>query len=345
MRLAFRSADVFERVSDPVAEDLSAVARAGDTLFLSCDETAGVERLRPDGKGGWAGHDHVSLGDMFDLPAGPSGEMDIEGLAAADGWLWVVGSHALKRNRPDGPDGLADLARIERDPNRSFLGRLPLAPAPDGGLIPVSRHGDRRAACAKLTKTHGKLHRWLADDPHIGPFLDVPSKDNGLDIEGIAARGDRIWLGLRGPVLRGHAVVLELEIRQTGKHRLKARKIDGKRRYRKHLLPGFGLGVRDLALAGDDLMVLLGPTMSSDGPAHILRWRGAVAATGSGVIPESAVEVVADLPHRGPVDHPEGIEPWPEGGTDTWLVVHDAPAEERLDRQGLAILADLVRLR
>ena len=31
-------------------------------------------------------------------------------------------------------------------------------------------------------------------------------QENGLDIEGIAVEGDRVWLGLRGPVLGGHAV-------------------------------------------------------------------------------------------------------------------------------------------
>jgi hypothetical protein len=40
-------------------------------------------------------------------------------------------------------------------------------------------------------------------------------------------RGNRVWLGLRGPVLRGHAVVLDLELLPKARDRLKARRIDG----------------------------------------------------------------------------------------------------------------------
>ncbi len=54
------------------------------------------------------------------------------------------------------------------------------------------------------------LRDLLEDDEHLAPFLAIPGKDNGLDVEGIAVRGDRVLLGLRGPVLRGWALVLEL---------------------------------------------------------------------------------------------------------------------------------------
>ncbi|WP_457090403.1 DUF3616 domain-containing protein [Microvirga sp. P5_D2] len=44
---------------------------------------------------------------------------------------------------------------------------------------------------------------------HNRPFLSIPSKENGFDVEGLAVREGRISPGLRGPVLRGHAVVLD----------------------------------------------------------------------------------------------------------------------------------------
>ncbi len=47
--------------------------------------------------------------------------------------------------------------------------------------------------------------------------VPIPGKDNGFDIEGLAVREDRLLLGLRGPVLRGHAFVLELSLEQDGK--------------------------------------------------------------------------------------------------------------------------------
>ena len=50
----------------------------------------------------------------------------------------------------------------------------------------------------------------LRADPHLAPFVAIPARDNGLHVEGLAVGGDRLFVGLRGPVLRGWAVVLEL---------------------------------------------------------------------------------------------------------------------------------------
>ena len=61
----------------------------------------------------------------------------------------------------------------------------------------------------------------LRQDPHLGPFLrtshgeadgkharaPLASKENGFDIEGLAAFDRRLILGLRGPVLRGWAML------------------------------------------------------------------------------------------------------------------------------------------
>jgi hypothetical protein len=63
-------------------------------------------------------------------------------------------------------------------------------------------------------------------------------------VEGLTVAGERLFLGLRGPVLRGWAVVLEVEPAETGDPSLlKLKKIgpDG-RRYRKHFLDLAGWG-------------------------------------------------------------------------------------------------------
>lgn len=339
VQLRFRDQAALAHLDDPLEHDLSAAARTGDALFLSCDETAGLERLTP-AEDGWGNHLHLSLADYVDLPDGPEGEMDIEGLACDEGWLWVVGSHSLKREKPkDNQEPAAALARMEkikRDPNRYFLGRFPLVEGEDGP-VPASSDGERRAAHVRLWDSKSTLHRWLKNDPHIGPFLGIPSKENGFDVEGVAARGLRVWLGLRGPVLRGWAVVIEMEMKVTGAGHLKAARIDGDRRYRKHLLPAHGLGVRDLTLDGDDLLLLVGPTMATDGPAHVLRWKDAATCRTGGVHPESAVAHVLELPYNGKVDHPEGLVRW----GDDWLVVYDSPSEHRLEQEGAVVAADI----
>ena len=335
--LVFREMHEFEHVDDPIHKDVSAATRVDDALFVCCDETAGVDRLTPDGEQ-WGNHVHISLGDFLDLPDGPGGEMDIEGLMVDDGWLWIVGSHSLTRGkaRGDPARGLERMARIKRGPNRMFLGRVPLANG-DGGPMPVAEDAERRAQHIRLRSKKSKLRKWLRGDVHIGPYLDLPSKENGFDIEGIAVRGMRVWLGLRGPVMREMAVVLEMEFKvKSG--RLKARRIDGERRYRKHLLGTRGLGIRDLALDGDDLILLTGPTMAGDGVATIKRWRGATNVDRSGVVPEEDIEMVRELPYRGQYDHPEGLVRWGDGH---WLVVYDSPAPERLDADPARLVADI----
>lgn len=345
--LKFQDQRMMRHVDDPVHKDLSAAARIGDTLFVCCDETAGVDRLtwQDDPAGGhWGNHEHISLGEMIELPGGPGGEMDIEGLAADDGWLWIVASHSLKRGKPDGDDPGADLkamGEIKRDPNRSFLGRMPLVEDADGQR-PLAAADRGRFAHLKTHKDRSKLQGWLKGDPHLGASLTIPSKENGFDIEGIAASGLRIWLGLRGPVLRDHAVILELDLKVTRSGHLKGRRIDGKRRYRKHLIPTRGLGIRDLVLDGSDMLILTGPTMAGDGPASILRWTDAAKADASGVVPRKFLEKVIDLPYRGQRDHPEGLTEW--DGKDRWLVLYDSPADERLTGDDNSVTGDVWKL-
>ncbi len=348
--LAFRDARAFAHVDDDIHRDLSTAARVGDALFTACDETAGVDRLTPEGPDRWGHHAHYALGEMFELPAGPAGEMDIEGLAVDDGWLWIVGSHALKRDKPEPGDdpqtALDRLARIQRDPNRAFLGRVPLVDdeAAPGHLRPAIRSGTRFAQSIKLHEDRSRLKQWLDRDPRLRPFLSIPSKENGFDIEGLAVRGTRVWLGLRGPVLRGHAVVIELDMKVTGQGHLKARQLHGERRFRLHLLPAGGLGVRDLALDGDDLCLLMGPTLSTDGEALVVRWHGATTHDEPGVVPAERLTIEGALPYRAGEDQPEGLCRWPEGGPGAYLVIYDGPSPERLRREERMVRVDVVRL-
>ena len=346
--LVFSDWRPIRHIDDPLSKDLSAVARVGRCLFVACDETASVERLVENAAGDFAAHTSIRLGDFFDLPEGQSGEMDIEGLAAADGYLWIVGSHALKRKNAKRDehgheDALERMAEIGRDPNRYFLGRVPLRDEGAGMFGLCDDVGGRKAACLKLRKSRSTLHEWLEEDPHLAAFLSIPSKENGFDIEGIAVRGDRVWLGLRGPVLRGHAVVLELSLKEPSSGRLTARRIEGKARYRKHLLDTQGLGVRDLRLCGDDLLLLVGPTMALDGTALVLRWRDAVRDIRSGVVAPQRIGVVAELHYGLETDHPEGLEHASDARDGSLLVIYDAPGPDRVYPDSFTVRADIIK--
>ncbi|WP_433225350.1 DUF3616 domain-containing protein [Actinomadura formosensis] len=332
--------------------NLSAVRQDGRCLWVAGDETATIERLTAvlDGDGrvtGYEGQATVALADLVPLPAGPDEEADIEGLARSNGWLWAVGSHSLKRKKikPGQSGGKARkrLATVVREDNRFILARLPLVTGDDGLPRVVRADGDRTAAVLGLDKD--SITDLLTGDPHLAPFLSIPSKDNGIDIEGIAAHGDRLYIGLRGPVLRGWAVLVEIrpETHPDDPRRLRLLPVgDGGDRYRTHFLDLGGLGIRDLCPHGDDLLILTGPSMDLDGPVRVVRWRDAVEADAPEIVPAGELETLGDLPYGDGDDHAEGIAVLDEPGTRL-LVVYDSPSPARLTAEG-GVLADVVDL-
>jgi hypothetical protein len=346
--------------------DISAVARAGKTLWLVSDEGAWLDRMVEIAPNHFGHRKRLPLDDIF-RPAGagekddkaplPGAEMDLEGLAI-DGQeggplaLWLVGSHATTRKDPR-PEtakrkkALKRLAAVERPVNRFFLGRLPLAKMPDGSIDIQPRQEAADGPGPQMLdfdRDDSLIVRLLRKDPHLGPFISLPSKENGLDIEGIAVRGERVFLGCRGPVLRGYAVIIELAL-SPGDHGLEAGKVEKGRRYRKFFLPLDGLGTRALLLDGEDMLILAGPTMPVGVPARIYRWHGALAREKSAVIPASEVELLGDLPAHMDDDRPEAIEHWPSAdGRRALLVVHDTPAPGRIDRIRKTIQADVIGL-
>ena len=194
-----------------------------------------------------------------------------------------------------------------------------------------------------MRATRGKLGKWLKKDEHLGRFLQVPAKENGFDLEGIAARGARVFLGLRGPVLRGWAVILELELEETRPGRLKPRRIgpDGER-YRKHFLDLEGLGIRDLCFDGERLLILAGPTMDLDGPVRLFAWSRCLEAGEQTIVGADDLAPLLDLPFERGADHAEGIALLGRAnGRAELLVVYDSPAPHRLHDAGTGIEADV----
>lgn len=316
--------------------DLSGAAVHGDALFVAPDEGTALLRLTRTAAG-WGEPVPLPLEASLDLPGKPGGETDAEGLDLVDGCLWVVGSHSAKRRRvvPGTPatDVGTRLGRVSTEKSRRLLARVPLVDAPDGnGSLLAGRDDDVPGPGLPTRLPGGRrgLHGALAADEHLGPFLGIPGKDNGFDVEGIAVRPDGVvLLGLRGPVLRGWAVVLGVSLKAARAELV----LEG---VTKHFLDLDGLGVRDLARHGDDLLVLAGPTMALDGPARVYRVPGAVSSTLPPSVARSVMELVAELPVGAGVDKPEGLAVLPEG----LLVLHDSPAPQRWT--GTVLRADLL---
>jgi Protein of unknown function (DUF3616) len=333
--------------------NLSAVRVDGRVLWVAGDETATLERLvadDPDLPAEYADERTFRLADFVDLPGQDADEeADIEGLARTGHFLWAVGSHSLRRKRikshHDGARALRRLARVVGQDNRQILVRLPIAEV-DGLPTPVPEivvDGERHRA-ASLGRSDD-LRRLLRHDEHLAPFIPIPGKDNGLDVEGIAVSGERVYLGLRGPVLRGWAFVLELRpyVHPKEPGRLRLRPFADGLPYRKHVLDLDGLGVRDLCPAGDDLLVLAGPTMDLDGPVRIYRWHDAHRAQMPEIVRGKVLTRELELTYGEGDDHAEGMGLIGAVEDRLALVVYDSPAAARLTDDG-AVVADIVRL-
>jgi len=337
------------------ASSLSGAAAVGEHLFLAPDEGASLVRVRRSGGADYADATSYPVADFVDPPGDAGDELDLESLDIGGGYLWLAGSHSAVRTRVRGqtpPDEIPDrLAEIRQSKARTLLARIPLRDSPAGPSPAVnSATPQGTLTAARLSVSGGRgLLDLLRRDEHLGPFTGLPGKDNGLDIEGLAVVGPRILLGLRGPVLRGWAVLLELEPRPDGDNprRLRLAPLDGRHdqaHYHKHFVDLAGLGIRDLARNGDDLLLLAGPTMVLDGPSRILQIPGGAAGSLPTALHRSdLVQLGPDLPVGDGADHPEAITVIPSiSPPPQLLVAYDGPSRERQQADG--VLGDIIPL-
>ena len=341
-----------------VQSNLSGAAFTGDWLWVAGDEACGLDRLRrldPVGREALRFGEvrDFPLADLLDLPGLADEEADLEGMAVADGWLWVVGSHGLKRKNVksdrDHAENAKRLSKLSLDGNRRLLACLPIEPDASGAPCLMRQAADgRRAMRLKGDAQTNMLTRALADDPHFGPYMAIPGKDNGFDIEGLAVDGNRLLLGLRGPVLRGWSAVLEIAVDARGDHLRLLPLDDQGTLVRKHFLQLDGLGVRDLHFSGDDLYILAGPTMVLNGDIRVFKWPAArtlLAANRDPVRFESALTESVSLPHGRGTNRAEAICNLPPellAGKPRWLVLYDAPGADRKEGEH-TVFGDLLR--
>ncbi|WP_116106724.1 DUF3616 domain-containing protein [Lewinella sp. IMCC34191] len=334
---------------EDVRGELSTSVLSDRTLFLAYDESSAIERLlEKDGE--FTKHKSYELADFFDLPDGGEGEMDIEGLAWEEPYLWFTGSMSLKRNTPDEDDddetGAEKLHTIGVDKNRFSLGRIPCKyDKKKGKWTPkkkVEIDGEQYTAMLLEGGSDSTvLTELLSTDPHISRFMDIPCKDNGFDIEGLAVYRERIFIGLRGPVIGGWAIVLEFGVHEHGEFL----HLDGRghndKPYRKHFVQLAGMGIREINIEDStgDVLILAGPTMDLDGTISAWCIRGG--------FPEQAVSVchgaerLYDVTYGGQgeygKDKAEGMAIMEDS---MHLVVYDSPLPDRLIGKN-AVLADV----
>jgi hypothetical protein len=336
-----------------IIKNLSGVALShqGKYLWLGTDELMAIERFTQiEGNQGVFGeHTRFHFKDFIGGFDEKKGEVDVEGLDYDDGYLWIIGSHSSKRKKVKIEEDKfqiqgQELKEIEREENRYLLARIPIDK--DGDLEVKSS----KRAWLKRNGSSDSLTKALAEDEYLDLagiiesddgeslpgkefYLYLPSKENGLDIEGLAVRGNKVVIGLRGPVLRGIAILLEVEVEEGSDNELKLKKIgNDNKQYKRHFLDLDGLGIRELCFEEDsgNLLILAGPTMDLDGSHSLFRLKQPLNLKDNSLSSQKnkQLEYLGDIPHGRKSDRAEGLTLY--GGAKSILVVYDSPAEERL---------------
>ena len=331
-------------------DNLSAVVLQDKHLWLGGDEGTSIDRMTRDSSGNFGSHKRFDLKDLLKLPGGTKEEIDIEGLDVNGGYLWLIGSHSAKRKKAEDDktpaENLERLSKVEAEGNRFTLARVPL----DANSEPVAQQGGLTAARLQGDASGNLLTEALKSDRHVGRFVPrvlpdksvegIPSKDNGFDVEGLAVSGNRIFMGLRGPVLRGWSVVVELRVADASNGILRLESVGASGEpYLKHLLQLDGLGVRDLVINGNDVLVLAGPTMDLDGPVFVFRWKDPLAAGADSITAKQDLAKVVTVPFGVTKDHAEGLT----CVTNTplsLLVCYDSPDKNRIHKD-VGVRADI----
>jgi hypothetical protein len=180
-------------------------------------------------------------------------ELDLEGLAWQAPYLYAIGSHSHKRKKikTDASEkkNFKRLSKIVHEPSRHQLFQLELS---DNGKFKYIR---------SLS-----LDKWLVENEILAPFSKLPSKENGVDIEGIAVTENHLYVGFRGPVLRGNlAAILRFNLK-ADKFRLNKPELQ--------LVNLGGLGIRDMLATEDRLILLAGPVSEEPRRFAIFNWDG-----------------------------------------------------------------------
>jgi hypothetical protein len=335
----------------PFHYDLSAVTYTpnGD-LWLGSDETNTIEKLSFDGEK-FTNHQTFDLNQFLNLPDANNQEIDIEGLAYDNYYIWIVGSHSYKRSNPQtnksDQENLARLATIKTEINRYLLAKIPLVKGKLYQECPHPEHPEiiLKAAQLNIKKKQNILIKALSKDSYLKPFIQgkIPSKDNGLDLEGIAVVDNKIFLGLRGPVLRGWAIILQLEFDSSSHEKIKLNKFSAEQTiYQKHFVRLEGLGIRDLCINQDNLLILAGPTMDLDGPVKIFELQQGLNLADNTLSWQP--QFLMDIPFGEGNHHAEGMTIINNMEKPAFLLVYDSPASDNILKNTSGVIADIFPL-
>lgn len=227
--------------------NISGMVITQNFMALATDEGTAIQIL-PRRK-----HQFIALPDSQIVLSPGKDELDIEGLAWQAPYLYAIGSHAKKRKKvkPDASNqkNLKRLTPIHDEPARNQLFRIRL---------------DSQLNVTQIESL--SLMPVLQKMSILSPFTAIPGKENGIDIEGIAVRGTQLYIGFRGPVLRGNLVpILKLTLSHS---KFNVQDPEFK------LVNLNGLGIRDMFAFNERIYLLSGPVNTLPNVYQIHSWNG-----------------------------------------------------------------------
>lgn len=257
--------------------DVSGVGFVGDFMLFASNETAHVEVLKKDGTG-YKVIAPVALGKR--KPGAKEHHFDLEALAVEGDTVYAIGSHSRVRVKP---------GEVALAPHRDQLFRFTLAA--DGSATDIKSISLRPAIEANAT---------------LKPFAALPGKEGGVNVEGLAVRDGKLFVGFRSPVLKGDAVpVMVTTFDKPDANELRFIFLGGR-------------GVRDLTAVQGGFLVLAGPANDAVSGFQLYFWDGHDCAPGAN--PAGKCELLCKVPHENK-EHPEGLAVTKEDANGYELVI------------------------
>src|SRR4051794_28967540 len=172
---------------------------------------------------------------------------DTEAAAYHDGFFYVLGSHGRSR-----PGTMYESAQ--------FVFRFPVDPQ-----FSSPRFALTDDSVDPAIERSPKLREMIRAAPYVGPFFQKPLADGGVNIEGVAVKDGRMFLGFRAPSIDGNGFIMDVAVDSVFGDAAADAKV--------HTLPlGTDTGIRDLARVSGGLLGLVGSTRDEPIPASLFFW-------------------------------------------------------------------------
>ena len=272
--------------------DASALEMLDGDLFVAANDEDNVLRVYSRKEQGFPVQS-LDFTDFYRLQKKKQ-EIDLEGSARIGNRIYWISSHGAN-------------AKGKFQPSRHRLFATEI----------VSTNGVQRLA--PVGRLHAHLFRDLTSAPQLAAFnlasaaRRPPKTEGALNIEGLASTPEGgLLIGFRNPIPNGKALLVPLvnplEVTEGKPARFGA----------PLLLQMEGLGIRSIALHGDEYLIVAGP-YSGDESSQLYRWDG-------------KSERPTRISPNGLAGNPEGIAVISENQAETLFVLNDDGTEMVDDR-------------